>query len=122
MTKYMVKANKYRRIIKKLVFPSLYIFAVTTLLSFLYYDWAYDDPFITYRYAQNLANGLGFVYNQGSRVQSTTTPLFTIILAALYPFWADIPHLAIFLGAFSLAIGAVFLWELAQTLQTPIVG
>jgi len=118
----MVKANKYRQIIKKLVFPSLYIFAVTTLLSYLYYDWAYDDPFITYRYAQNLANGLGFVYNQGSRVQSTTTPLFTIILAALYPFWADIPHLAIFLGAFSLAIGAIFLWELAQTLQTPIVG
>ena len=118
----MVKANKYRRIIKKLVFPSLYIFAVTTLISYQYYDWAYDDPFITYRYAQNLANGLGFVYNQGSRVQSTTTPLFTIILAALYPFWADIPHLAVLLGAFSLAIGAVFLWVLSKSWQTPIVG
>src|SRR5205809_7032221 len=41
-----------------------------------------DDPYITYRYASNVASGNGFVFNVGERVQSTTTPLFALILAA----------------------------------------
>lgn len=41
-----------------------------------------DDPWITYRYAENIARGLGFVYNEGERVLGTTTPLYTLILAA----------------------------------------
>src|SRR5688500_20409515 len=40
-----------------------------------------DDPYITYRYATNLASGKGFVFNEGEHVQSTTTPLFTLMLA-----------------------------------------
>ena len=39
-----------------------------------------DDAFITFRYAENLASGHGFVYNLGSRVLGTTTPLFTLLL------------------------------------------
>ena len=44
---------------------------------------ALEDAFITYRYARNLAMGLGFVYNAGERVLGTTTPLQTILLAAV---------------------------------------
>jgi arabinofuranosyltransferase len=40
-----------------------------------------DDAYITFRYARNLAAGLGFVYNGGERVLGTTTPLFTLVLA-----------------------------------------
>jgi hypothetical protein len=109
--------NKY-----KYVFIPLYLITVTAFIGCLFYGWAYDDPFITYRYAQNLAKGLGFVYNPGLRVQSTTTPFFTLILAVSYFIWGDIPHLAIILGAFSLALGAVFLWILSKSWQTPIVG
>lgn len=43
----------------------------------------YDDAYITYRYADNLAQGNGFVYNLNERVLGTTTPLFTVILAGL---------------------------------------
>ncbi len=43
-----------------------------------------DDAFITFRYARNLADGLGFVYNAGERVIGTTTPLWTMIMAGLY--------------------------------------
>ncbi|HLF80433.1 MAG TPA: hypothetical protein VI410_01595, partial [Anaerolineales bacterium] len=42
---------------------------------------AFDDAYITYRYARNLAHGDGFVYNHGERVLGTTTPLYTILLA-----------------------------------------
>jgi hypothetical protein len=41
-----------------------------------------DDSYITYRYAENLANGMGMVYNAGERVLGTTTILFTLMLAA----------------------------------------
>ena len=40
-----------------------------------------DDALITYRYAENLAEGHGFVFNEGERVLGTTTPLLTLLLA-----------------------------------------
>jgi hypothetical protein len=50
-----------------------------------------DDAYITLRYARNLVQGLGFVYNAGERVLGTTTPLYTIILAAAGRFGLDMP-------------------------------
>jgi hypothetical protein len=41
----------------------------------------YDDGYITLRYAANLAEGRGFVYNSGEPVWGTTTPLFALILS-----------------------------------------
>ena len=41
-----------------------------------------DDAFITFRYSRNLLAGNGFVYNPGQRVQGTTTPLYTLLMAA----------------------------------------
>lgn len=102
--------------------PVLYIGLVTAALYALLAGWVYDDPFITYRYSYNLAHGLGFVYNPGERVQSTTTPLFTLLLAVLHPLWADLPHLANLLGAVSLALGGIFIWQLAEAWETRPVG
>jgi hypothetical protein len=47
----------------------------------LYTDIQLEDALITYRYAQHLARGDGFVFNPDERVLGTTTPLFTILLA-----------------------------------------
>jgi hypothetical protein len=84
--------------------------------------WVYDDPFITYRYAQNLANGYGFVYNPNQPTLSTTTPLFTLLLATISPLWDDIPNLAKLIGAISLAVGGLLIWDLARTWKAPTVG
>lgn len=43
----------------------------------------YDDPFITYRYAANLRDGVGLVFNPGEPVFSVTTPLMALLLGAL---------------------------------------
>jgi hypothetical protein len=40
-----------------------------------------EDALITFRYARNIVNGVGFVYSAGERVLGTTTPLLTLILA-----------------------------------------
>jgi hypothetical protein len=42
-----------------------------------------DDALITYRYARNLAEGAGFVFNPGERVLGTTTPLLALLLGLL---------------------------------------
>ena len=42
-----------------------------------------DDAYITFRYAENIAAGKGFVFNpRDGPVQGTSTPLFTLLLAA----------------------------------------
>lgn len=43
----------------------------------------FDDAFITFRYARNLASGLGLVYQPGEWVLGTTAPAFAILLAPL---------------------------------------
>jgi len=42
-----------------------------------------DDAYITFRYARNISQGRGFVYNPGQRVLGTTTPLYTLVLALI---------------------------------------
>lgn len=42
----------------------------------------FDDAYVTLRYARNLMNGLGLVFNPGERVMGTTSPLLTFVLAA----------------------------------------
>ncbi|MBK9945360.1 MAG: hypothetical protein IPP13_27535 [Kouleothrix sp.] len=82
----------------------------------------YDDPFITYRYAENLAGGLGFVYNAGERVLSTTTPLYTLVLAGARLLGADVPLFSNALGVASLALGGLAFWWLGQAWHTPFAG
>jgi hypothetical protein len=47
----------------------------------LYTGFVNDDALITVRYADRLAHGLGFTYNDGERVLGTSTPLWTLVLA-----------------------------------------
>jgi hypothetical protein len=69
----------------------------------------YDDPYITFRYAQNLLAGRGFVYNVGQRVLSTTAPLYAVALAGLGAIWEDLPAVSNVLSLASLVLGAIYL-------------
>src|SRR5258708_39659005 len=42
-----------------------------------------DDAFITFRYSRNIVEGQGFVYNPGLQSLGTTTPLYTLLMAAI---------------------------------------
>lgn len=84
----------------------------------LYTHLTFEDAFITFRFARNLANGLGFVYNTGQPIYGTTTPLFTLLMAC----WLRVfPQFVVF-GAslFGLAAGltSIFLvWKLLDDMQ-----
>ncbi len=73
-----------------------------------------DDAFITYRYADNLARGNGFVYNIGERVQGTSSPLFTLMLAgvALLGGHDTLPAVAKIIAALADGVTLILLWSL----------
>lgn len=99
------------------------ILSIISLMLFIAFrQWAYDDPYISYRYAENLTQGMGFVYNPGERILSTTTPLFTTFLAALGLIIPKFHLLAITIGIIALVSGGLFIFDLARTFQSPIIG
>jgi len=113
----------FARIEKRpILWIGLFIIFVSAVIMLFWKNWGYDDPYITYRYAHNLASGVGFVYNPGERALSTTTPLFTLLLAGIGFFWSNIPLAANLLGTISIAVGAVFLFDIARSHNSPIVG
>lgn len=57
-----------------------------------------DDAYISYRYAINLVEGAGLVWNEGERVEGITNPLWTGIIALGLWLGADAPELAWALG------------------------
>ena len=56
--------------------------ALTIAVATRFSGQAVDDVFITYRYAQNLAAGNGFVFNPGERVFGVTEPAVGLLLGA----------------------------------------
>jgi arabinofuranosyltransferase len=64
---------------KPLVF--LVCLALFLALAWRFFDHTVDDAFISYRYARNLAEGRGLVWNTGQRVEGYTDFLWVVTLA-----------------------------------------
>ena len=84
--------------------------------------WGYDDPYITYRYADNLLAGNGLVYNVGERTLSTTTASYALLLAGVGLLWPDLPAASNVLCALALVAGAILLFRLPADRGRPAVG
>ncbi len=96
----------------------LFVLAVAVRLIFHYATrFIADDAFITFRYAQNLAAGHGFVYNLGERVLGTTTPFFTFVLAALALLKIEPPTGALAVSVICSGAIAVIIYRLATKLR-----
>lgn len=74
-----------------LLSAGLFALFVVTLIAFP--RWTVDDAYITLRYAQNLAQGHGLVYNPGERVEGYTGILWTLLAAGAI--WAHLPPLVV---------------------------
>lgn len=80
--------------------------AVILLLhSSFYFHYTSDDAYITYRYARNLGDGFGLVWNPGQHVEGYSNFLWVEILAGLHYFGADVVLSGRWLG-FALAVVA----------------
>jgi hypothetical protein len=64
-----------------LVPPVLILIAGTIYMQYRTQDRGFDDAYISFRYAQNLVEGHGLVYNPGERVQGYSNLLYTLLSA-----------------------------------------
>ena len=78
------------------LFNSLRIFALVFIISLLFvaltvhvrpegiYSSLFDDAMISFRYARNIADGIGPYWNLEDRVEGFTNPLWTYLMSAVY--------------------------------------
>ncbi|MBD3257126.1 hypothetical protein GF377_01740 [candidate division GN15 bacterium] len=71
--------------------------------------WCSDDAFISFRYAKNLVDGLGLVYNAGEQVEAYTNFFWTVLVAG--GMWLGIEPII-----FSKVVGILFYGITAATL------
>ena len=71
--------------------PALLMMSLAILAEAAHYWWPHtvDDAFITFRYAQNLVEGLGPVYNPGERVEGYSSPIWMLGSAIAIAVGAD---------------------------------
>jgi hypothetical protein len=95
------------------------IVLVGVALALLYAPFSYDEAYITFRYAVNLSQGKGFVFNPGERYLGTTGYGWAILLALLrkvLPFLSVAGWSSLISGLILLGLGiAVYL--LARSLR-----
>jgi hypothetical protein len=81
-----------------------------------------DDALITYRVAENLAYGRGFVYNVGEQVQVTTTPLYAMVLALGTRLFGTASRAALVLNISLATLMPVLAYDLGRRLSGRITG
>ena len=89
----------------------LYVSLVPVVALALVYAWRLrwigDDAFISFRYARNLAEGLGLVYNEGARVEGYTNFLWTVLMAGFIAVGLDPGQLSVIVSLACLALTCV---------------
>ncbi len=68
---------------RRVLLIALVLIAVAIVARMLPGPRTIDDAFITFRYSRNIVEGQGFVYNIGAPSLGTTTPLYTLLMAAI---------------------------------------
>ena len=88
----------------------------------VYSGFVFEDSYITYRYALNLAQGRGFTFTPGERVFGTTTPLYTLLLAGGGVCGADIPSMGSLMHAAMTGVVAVLGGLILRRFGAPIAA
>lgn len=105
-------------------FGAALVFVVATLAVYLTFSQCdcierqYDDAYITFRYAHNLATGKGLVFNPGDPTDSASSFLYTVLLAGFELLgFSNLPRVAAIIGLASAGVIAslVYLASLERT-------
>jgi len=78
----------------------LLLVLAAALAHFFLYDFPFEDSYITFRYARNLAEGNGLVFNPGEVVEGFTSFGWTVLLSGVHALGLDMPAAARVLSAF----------------------
>ncbi|HET9371323.1 MAG TPA: hypothetical protein VFO19_13785, partial [Vicinamibacterales bacterium] len=81
-----------------------------------------DDAAISFRYAERIADGRGFTYNDHERVLGASNPLYTLALAALVSLSATADHAARALAVVTYVASAGLAFAIAARMGGPAGG
>ena len=95
---------------------SRWIFIVAYFFMIILCAWQSDDAYHGYTMSKHLADGYGLVYNIGERVNASTCPLYTILIAIAYKITGEMyfTSLAVGIGLSITAVALIF-WKLCTT-------
>jgi arabinofuranosyltransferase len=96
--------GRHRSRIRRLLLCCAIILALVGELHFA--NITFDDAFISFRYAENLASGHGLVFNLGERVEGYSNFLWTVLLTI--PIWLRIDRFELGLLATAKLLGMLF--------------
>jgi arabinofuranosyltransferase len=83
----------------------------------------FDDVFITFRYAEHLASGNGFVWNiGGAHTEGFTNFLFVLLLAAARLVTGHLLAAAQIMGIVSTIVTGIFIYHIGSKARGPAVG
>jgi len=85
--------------------------------------WQCDDAYHSHRMSFNLANGDGFVYNIGERVNAATCPLWSLLIAGAYKLTGQMYLSSLFLCvAFSTAACGILFWRFCTSARHVVLA
>lgn len=86
-------------------------------------SWHCDDAYHGYTMSRNLVEGNGLVYNIGERVNASTCPLFTLIIALFYSISGNIFLSGIFAGVLFSTLAFYFvIYKFCKTIPEIIIS
>jgi hypothetical protein len=107
ITRYIPGVNSSEA---RLTWAAILIALVVLIAHNIYiHPWMIDDAFISFRYAENLSQGNGPVFNIGERVEGYTSFLWVVLLALGAKVGFDIVIVSKFLGFLFGAAGLILL-------------
>ncbi|UCD94772.1 MAG: hypothetical protein JSU69_01595 [Candidatus Zixiibacteriota bacterium] len=107
---------KPKNVLTYLVWLVIILVFAHGIYSAIELSWVCDDAFISFRYAVNLIDGHGLVFNVGEKVEGYTNFLWTILIALGMASGIDPSALTQVLGILSFAVTAVILGFLSWKL------
>lgn len=103
------------RIMSSLPIIVIILLALAAIVAAIVYgNVAVDDAFIIFRVADNLWAGKGFVYNQGERLQVSSTPLYTVALFLFRRFGLAPPISSVVINSAALVFEAVLCFVISR--------
>jgi len=93
---------------------TVFLLALGSRLAYIgIYGYMFDDAYITFRFARNIVDGVGFAYNAGESVYGASSPLYTLIVALLSAVLSPgtLPSVARWLGLIGLLTSAFLLYR-----------
>jgi arabinofuranosyltransferase len=88
------------------------LIAIALLQLWPYRHFSGDDAYISFRFAENFAEGLGFSFNPGEPTYGSTSPLWVLLLAALHRAGASVADASHALNWTCAALNIIVFWRL----------